>query len=273
VTHPGAKTPAEIDQGSRSRYTRRFYRDVLTLLERDGIPVLVGGAFAFTHFTHIQRPTRDFDLFLKRQDVDAALDVLHHAGFATELPFPHWLAKARSDEFLVDLIFSSGNGVAPVDDIWFDHAIPTEVFGVQVKLCPAEELIWSKAFVMERERYDGADVVHLIRASHATMDWNRVLARFGPLWRVLFFNLVLYNFVYPSEPCPAPRWLMCELLDRVRRELDDPASSDRLCQGTLVSRAQYLTDIMHWGYADARLMPRGTMTAEEIERWTDAINK
>jgi hypothetical protein len=29
-------------------------------------------------------------------------------------------------------------------------------------------------------------------------------------------------------------------------------------------------DVTHWGYSDARLEPEGAMSAEEIERWTDA---
>ena len=28
---------------------------------------------------------------------------------------------------------------------------------------PAEEMIWSKAFIQERERFDGADIHHLLR--------------------------------------------------------------------------------------------------------------
>ena len=32
------------------------------------------------------------------------------------------------------------------------------------RLVPAEEIIWTKAFIMERERYDGADVAHILRA-------------------------------------------------------------------------------------------------------------
>ena len=50
-----------------ARYTRRFYRDVLTILDRANVPTLVGGAFAFSHFTGIQRPTKDFDLFVRRE--------------------------------------------------------------------------------------------------------------------------------------------------------------------------------------------------------------
>ena len=44
-----------------------------------------------------------------------------------------------------------------------------------VKLAPAEEMIWSKAFIMERERYDGADVAHLLHACARRMDWQRLL--------------------------------------------------------------------------------------------------
>ena len=63
----------------------------------------------------------------------------------------------------MDVIFNSGNGVARVDDLWFDHAPRTNVLGVIVRLSPAEEMIWSKAFIQERERFDGADVLHLLR--------------------------------------------------------------------------------------------------------------
>ena len=59
-----------------------------------------------------------------------------------------------------------------VDDLWFTHAAPGRVLGVPVLLCPPEEMIWSKAFIMERERYDGADVAHLILACGRELDWR-----------------------------------------------------------------------------------------------------
>ena len=256
-----------------ARYTRRFYRDVLTSLERAEVPVLVGGAFAFSHFTGIQRPTKDFDLFIRREHIERALDTLAEAGFHTELAFPHWLAKARSDEFLVDLIFGSGNGVAPVDDVWFDHAVQAEAVGIPVWICPAEELMWSKAFVMERERYDGADVIHILRTRGPRLDWQRVVDRFGPHWRILLLNLVLFGFVYPGEESPAPRWVMDGLLARLDEDMSAPPRDDRICQGTLISREQFLVDLLEWGYEDARMAPRGPMSASEIAHWTQAIGK
>jgi hypothetical protein len=270
---PNSRTPNEIDRDMAARYTRRFYRDVLTILDRANVPTLVGGAFAFSHFTGIQRPTKDFDLFVRREHIDRALDTLATAGFHSELTFPHWLGKARSDEFLVDLIFGSGNGVAPVDDGWFEHAVQAEAVGVPVLLCPAEELLWSKAFVMERERYDGADVIHILHTQRRRLDWTRLVDRFGGHWRILLLNLVLYGFVYPGEDSPAPPWVMGSLLARLNDEVTKPPTNERVCRGTLISREQYLVDILQWGLVDARMQPRGPMSATEIAHWTEAIGK
>ena len=69
----------------------------------------------------------------------------------------------------------ASNGVARVDDLWFTHAVDAQLFDVPVQLCPAEEMMWSKGFVQERERFDGADVMHLIRELGSSLDWDRLL--------------------------------------------------------------------------------------------------
>ena len=64
------------------------------------------------------------------------------------------------------------------------------VLDVPVRLIPPEEMIWSKSFVRERERYDGADVAHVLRACADTLDWPRLVRRFDAHWRVLLHHLV-----------------------------------------------------------------------------------
>jgi len=248
-----------------------FYRHVLETLSAAQIPFLVGGAYAFNCFTGIARPTKDLDLFIRRRDYDAVEAALGARGYRTEIAYPHWLAKARSNGHFVDIIFNSGNGIAEVDDIWFQHAIECDVLGVPAKLSPAEEMIWSKAFIMERERYDGADIVHLILVYGEKLDWQRLLLRFGAHWRVLLAHLTLYGFAYPSRRDVVPAWLMEELIDRLQRETQSPPTADDTCSGTLLSREQYLTDIRDWGYRDARLAPTGSMTPGETAIWTAAI--
>ena len=284
-SHAGERRPLENAAAERRRAPRRplvdrlappdaeaVYRHVLEALREGGVEFLVGGAYAFTRYTGIERSTKDFDVFVRYTDRHRALEALADAGFDTEETFPHWLAKAFWGDDFVDIIYSSGNGVAPVDDGWFAHAPEADVLGLRVKISPPEEMLWSKAFVMERERYDGADVIHLLRAGAATLDWDRLLHRFGSHWRVLLSNLVLFGFVYPGERARIPRHVMDTLLARLAGELDtsDPDAA-KLCQGTVVSRQQYLIDVEEWGYTDGRLRPRGNMTAEEIAHWTAAI--
>ncbi len=252
--------------------TAELYRSALEMLNRSGVPYMVGGTYAFQYYAGISRSTKDFDIFVRPRDVRRVLDVLTRAGFKTEVVFTHWLAKAHHGDKFIDVIYSSGNAVAEVDDDWFAHAVDEEVLGVPVKLCPPEEMIWSKAFIMERERYDGGDVAHLFRHCSGLVDWQRLLSRFNGHWRVLLSHLVLFGFIYPGERALIPAPVMKELMNRLMAELEVPTRDSKVCQGTLLSRAQYLVDVEEWGYEDARITPRGSMTEEQIAVWTAAID-
>ncbi|HXG05628.1 MAG TPA: nucleotidyltransferase [Candidatus Binatia bacterium] len=251
-----------------------FYRRALGALAEAGIPFLVGGAYALERYTGIVRDTKDLDIFVRPEDCEGVLRAFDTAGFETELTYPHWLGKAFSRGDMVDIIFSSGNGCARVDEEWFRHAVEADVLGMRVGLIPVEEMIWSKAFVMERERYDGADIAHLLRARAAGLDWPRLVRRFGPHWRVLLSHLVLFGFIYPGHRADVPERVMQRLIDRLARESrwPAPAEAEPLCRGTLLSRAQYLVDVEHWGYRDARLA-EGTMSETDVACWTAAIEE
>jgi hypothetical protein len=251
--------------------TNAFYRRTLHVLSDARVPFLVGGSHALLNYTGIVRETKDLDLFLRRSHIDMALQALRESGYHTEISFPHWLAKARQGSDTADLVFSSGNGVGAVDDAWFEFGREAEVLGMPVKIAPAEELIWQKAFVMERERYDGADIAHILRSCAESLDWDRLLLRFDPYWQLLLSYLTLFGFIYPSERHRIPRTVLCNLTKRLQEEAAAPPSEDRVCRGTLVSREQFLLDIGRYGYDDARVMPRGNMTPEDCVYWTWAI--
>lgn len=249
-----------------------FYRRTMELLNQAGLPYLVGGGFALSHYTGIRRDTKDFDIFVRREEYDGIMAVLAKAGYHTELTFPHWLGKAKCGLGYVDVIFNSGNGVSYVDDAWFQHSEMGTVFGMPAPLCPVEETIWSKAFIMERERFDGADVVHLILSRAERIDWTRLVSRFGSHWRVLLSHLCLFGFIYPSERGRIPVWVMTALMGRLQQELATPPPVGKTCQGTLLSREQYLTDVQRWGLTDARHGSGSSMTADDVALWTEAID-
>lgn len=254
--------------------SHEFYTRALDILAAADVEFLVGGAFAFGALAGIHRDTRDFDLMLRPRDVERALQACRDAGFPAATAYSHWIAKVYCGDHFIDLIYRAGNGLCEVDDEWFAHAPSVEVIGRKVRICPAEELIWQKAFVLERERFDGADIQHILRVQAGTLDWPRLLRRFGEDWRVLLGHLVFFGYVYPALRHQLPGWVLDELFAKARDETAAPPSSEAalLCRGPLLSRAQYLPDLTLWGYRDARRDPRVAMTDDEIGKWTSAID-
>lgn len=242
-----------------------FYRQAMEELRKARVPFLVGGAFALQRHAGVCRFTKDFDVFIRPSDVDRALDALASRGYRTELTAPYWIAKAFHEDLFVDLIWSSGNGVATVDDEWFEHAVEAEVLGVRAPLVPAEEMIWQKAYIMERERFDGADVLHVIHDRAEDLDWDRLLRRFDEHWHVLFAHLVLFGFAYPTERQRIPLRVMRGLIGRLESEMSAVHDGDHVTQATLLSRYQYRDDLSSGRYKDARRLPPADLTEEDIE--------
>jgi hypothetical protein len=252
--------------------TAAFYRQALRLLVDANVPFLVGGAFAHACFTGIRRSTKDLDLFIRREDYERVAALAQSQGWKTELAYPHWLAKVYSGDDFIDLIFNSGNGVTPVDDRWFHDNAQAEILGVPVLIANMEDGMLSKSFIMERERYDGADIAHLLQSNAEHLDWGGLLERFGPHWRVLLAHLTLFGYIYPGERHRVPQWVMDKLLGRLAAESRKPPAKDpHICAGTLLSREQYLHDVEALGYVDGRLTPVSTMTPEDVAVWTEAI--
>jgi hypothetical protein len=188
------------------------------------------------------------------------------------------------------LIFSSGNGLCPVDRQWFEFARPGILLDLPVMCAPAEEMIWQKAFIMERHRFDGADVMHLLRSRGASLDWRRLVARFGAEWKVLLSHLVMFHFIYPDKQSPEGLRTLDELAARLIAENRARALAGEsvvglgsghapgdgakpTCGGTFLSLFEYRQAIDDWGYRDARMPPSGTMSAAEIDHWTSNVER
>jgi hypothetical protein len=249
-----------------------FYRRVVTEMRRAGIPFLLGGSFALACLTAIRRSLKDLDILVRRKDWDRTLDFFAGLGMRVERTHPHWLGKAVNGNGLyVDVIYASGNGLCAVDDGWFERAIPVRVLDNDLLANPVEEMIWSKSYVMERDRYDGADVAHLFHAWAGRIDWERLLSRFGGHGLLLFSHVALFDFIYPDSRDKIPQEVREELAARATRGI--ASGPPRLCRGTLLSALEYEDDITRGGYNDARLAPYGNLTAAAIRRWTEDLEK
>ena len=102
-------------------------------------------------------------------------------------------------------------------------------------------MIWSKAFVQERERFDGADVLHLFYRFGPTLDWQRLLDCFGPHWRVLLSHIIMFGFCVSGPQMLHPRLVTDGLMSRLAAERDD--RSDHVCNGTFAVAEQHAHDL------------------------------
>jgi hypothetical protein len=243
--------------------TVAFYRKAMEILDHADVPYLVGGGYAMAYYTGIARNTKDLDLFVRPADRDRLLTTLTAHGYKTEFFYPFWIAKVLEGDAFIDVLYNSGNGVCVVDDEWFEHAVPHNVLGYDTRLVPAEEQLWSKAFVQDRDRFDGGDANHLLLNLAPTLNWNRLLHRFERHERVLMAHLLLFGYVYPSEKDLIPSWVIEQLEESIRNEL--PVKT-KICRGTQLAQRTYWIDTHEWGYKDVRVKPIGPLTPEEGEQ-------
>jgi hypothetical protein len=223
-----------------------LFRQVLALLEQKRLLYAVAGACALQEHTGICRDTKDLDLFLTPENAALALQYLRENGFECEICDPVWLFKAHRDAFFVDLITGMSNAAIVVDDSWIKRACPAVVHGVPTRVLAAEELVASKLFIARRERFDGADIAHVIYGTRGKLDWQRILCLVGEHWEVFFWALVLFRYVYPAQTQYVPTELWRDLGSRFQDVVSrsDPAANFR---GSLVDDKQFAIDVNEWG--------------------------
>jgi hypothetical protein len=241
---------ASMSQTIKYQTAEDFYIAVLKILKKSKIPFLIGGTYAVMQYTGINRPTKDLDIFCRVGDYQKILYLCRDHGFLSEITDVRWVAKIKTGDYLVDLIFGTAQGTWSVDDSWFVEKSNAKLFGLSLQLVPTEELIWSKAYVQDMTKYQGADIYHLILKRGRKIDWKKIRMRFEAHWEILLAHLINFRFVYPSEREIIPKSLMEELLDRVHQQFLLPTPQQKVCRGTLISRSQYQIDVNEWGYQD-----------------------
>jgi hypothetical protein len=226
-----------------------FYSEALDILEESGVPFMLGGAFAMFHYTGIYRDTKDLDIFCKPSDYPAILKFFASKGYKTDLYDVRWLCKIYKGEYFIDLIFDTVNNICRVDDSWLQYAPRARFVEHDVSLLAPEELVFCKIYVQNRERYDGADVNHILLKAGKDIDWKRLLSRLDPHWHLLLAQILQFQFVYPSEYHDIiPQWLFDELMKRAKEQYDLPPAYEKVCRGPMIDQTQYEVDIKEWNY-------------------------
>jgi hypothetical protein len=224
-----------------------LFREVLNLFEARKIPYAVAGAFALRQHTGICRDTKDLDLFLTSRDAIVALRCLREEGFDCETCDPVWLHKAHRSGFFVDLITGMSNAILVVEDSWIERSKPAVIYQVTTRVLAAEELLASKLFVTRRERFDGADIAHIIYGTTGKLDWQRILQLVGENWEMLFWALVLFRYAYPAQTHYVPREIWEQMIQRFEKAVSSSSGSSAKFRGSLIDDKMFAIDVNEWG--------------------------
>jgi len=215
----GSAVPASeaegVPRGLRTGVNEPMFHEALkaaaTALEGAQVPHLfIGGLASMVHgrtsWTH------DLDVMVSPRDQPAAIAALLDAGFA-ELPSPaSWLSKAAWGDVVIDIIHMA-TGPIFLDEEMLEHSVSQCVWGTDVRIMGAEDLVLAKAIACDEETaHYWWDALAVLAAR--PLDWEYLVsrARRGPR-RIL--SLLLFA---QSNDLAVPSSAVRALLDMVGPE-------------------------------------------------------
>lgn len=210
------------------------YRPVLHQAREAEVMYALGGAFALAAYTGELRNTKDLDLYIVPESRHEMIAAIERAGFRDlydRAPYDRaWIYRSARDDVVVDAIWAMANLRALVDDSWLCAGRELVIHGDRVRVVAAEELLWTKLYVLQRTRCDWTDVLNLLDATGAELDWDRLLARLGDDAPLLAGVLSVFAWLSPrqAERVPAEVWERLGLAPPVHARGDLCVQRDRV---------------------------------------------
>jgi hypothetical protein len=202
------------------------YRRAIGEARAAGIRLAFGGAFATAVYTGQFRNTKDFDLYILPEDRDRMKEAISRAGlqdYFERLPYDRsWIYRASQGDVIVDAIWEMANHRAVVDPVWLSRGPEVSVLGECLRAIPIEELIWSKLYVLQRERSDWGDVLNLIDAQASAIGWDHLVHRLADDVPLLSAALLVYGWLAPDRAAGIPARVWSRLALQTPRNDPDP---------------------------------------------------
>jgi hypothetical protein len=204
------------------------YGAVVRLAKARGLRFAVSGGFASSFYTGFWRNTKDMDVCVMPADRDQMVQVTRDAGLHDlydEKPYDRgWIYRATHEGIIVDIIWQLANYRGEVDDAWLSRGAEVTLHDETVRLVAPEEMIWSKIHIVQRERCDFPDIVNMLYATGATLDWSRLIARLAGEERLLGSVMLLFSWLAPGRARRFPEWIWARL--GIERPSEGPERDD-----------------------------------------------
>jgi hypothetical protein len=208
------------------------YGQLLETADKNGLRLAIGGGLALSAYSGYVRNTKDMDIYVVEADHKKLMKLMVEQGFAEYNAVdydPTWSYRGTRRGFVVDLLWRMLNGRGAVDEVWTTKGWELQVRGVNLRLIPPEELIWSKLYILRRERADWPDILNIIFAQGPELNWERLLMRVGEDRPLLTSLMTLFCWMCPGRAAAMPRMIW----EHLGMELGPPQTD-----GPLIDRAR-----------------------------------
>ncbi|HYI94619.1 MAG TPA: nucleotidyltransferase [Bryobacteraceae bacterium] len=203
------------------------YKCVLNRAIKAKVPFALGGGLAVGVYTGIGRYTKDLDLYILPEHRDWVIEMMAHCGLADYYetkPYDRaWIYRAHDNEVIVDSIWAMANKRAVVDEGWLVRGPMIRMFDQKFPVISPEELIWSKLYVLQRDRCDWPDILNLISATGPALDWDHLIDRVAEDQPLIKGVLSVFSWVAPESAAQLPGWVWDKLELKSPQIVHDPA--------------------------------------------------
>lgn len=238
-----------------------IYREVMLEVEKAGIPFSVGGGIAAMAYADQARDSRDLDLYIVQRDCPAVIKVLKNLRFEdyySEKPYErHWIYRSYREGTIVDVMWAMANRRSYVDDSWLSGPRLT-IEDVHVRLLPPEEILWTKLYVLQRDRSDWSDALNMLYVVGPSLNWRRLFDRAGEDKGLLAGLVAVFRWLAPGRARELPRFVWREL----KIDPPDPQPAREYCEerARLLDSRPWFTPMVD---EEHRLIPSHPAEAED----------
>jgi len=200
-----------------------LFREVLTALEERHLPYAVSGAFALRAHTGICRFTKDLDLFMTAKNIRRGLPFSARTWLRLRRGRSRMAGQGSQRRFFRGPDHRHEQR-RDCGGRFLDRSGPVRLLcmGLRLVYWVRRELVASKIFVAKRERFDGADIAHVIYGTYGAFDWERELKLVGEHWEMLLWSLLLFRYVYPAQTHYVPAAIWRKLLRGFETQIANP---------------------------------------------------
>lgn len=202
------------------------YAPVMRRAEEMGLRFAMGGGLAYSLYGGHPRNTKDLDVFILPPDHEPYLKLMEEAGFNeyTVVPYDRtWSYRGVKDGFIMDLLWGMLNDRAPFDEAWVKRGWEIPFRGVKIRLLPPEELMWTKMYIVHRDRCDWPDILVILGTRGPELDWSHFLERVGADAPLLGSILSFFRWLHPERAAQFPPWIWEKMGLSPWPEVPDPA--------------------------------------------------